>query len=160
MGWTGEIFRVPVFFLSPPPPPPEGGVDLSSINRGCARLGSEVAPPLGVLIEEVAVLAVLVSRHCRAVRAVVRRAMDGKAPAVVEKDTGLLDALPVNALGARGIVVVVRDVGPRQVVGGDAADAAHVPRHFRERAHQPAPPLCLLSAVAIGQSEPVKFTLS
>ena len=29
---------------------------------------------------------------------------------------GLLGALPVHALGALGIVVVVRDVGPRQVV--------------------------------------------
>ena len=34
------------------------GLDLNSSNRGCARLGSEVAPPLGVVIEEVAVLIV------------------------------------------------------------------------------------------------------
>ena len=39
---------------------------------------------------------------------------------------GLLDALPVHALGALGIAVVVRDVGPRQVVCDDASDAAHV----------------------------------
>ena len=32
---------------------------------------------------------------------------------------GLMDALPVHALGALGNVVVVRDVGPRQVVGDD-----------------------------------------
>jgi len=43
---------------------------------------------------------------------------------------GLLDALPAHALGALGIVVVVRDVGLRQVVGDDATDAAHVPRHL------------------------------
>ena len=41
----------------------------------------------------------------------------------------------VLALGALGIVVVVRDVGLRQVVCGDVTDAAHVPRHLRERAH-------------------------
>jgi len=39
---------------------------------------------------------------------------------------GLLDALPVHGLGALGIIVVVRDVGPRQVVCDDVADAAHV----------------------------------
>ena len=35
---------------------------------------------------------------------------------------GLLDALLLHALGALGIVVVVRDVDPRQVVGDDAKD--------------------------------------
>jgi len=40
---------------------------------------------------------------------------------------GLLDALPVHALGALGIGVVVRDVGQRQVVGADVSDAAHIP---------------------------------
>ena len=56
---------------------------------------------------------------------------------------GLLDALPVHALGALGIVVVVRDVGPRQVVCGNVTDAAHVFYYLRERAHHedqhPAP---------------------
>ena len=36
------------------PPPQWGGLDLSSSNRGCARLGGEVDPPLGVVVEEVA----------------------------------------------------------------------------------------------------------
>ena len=42
-----------------------------------------------------------------------------------------------------GIVVVARDVDPREVVGDDVTDAAHVPRHLHERAHHedqhPAP---------------------
>ena len=73
-----------------------------------------------------AVLIVLVRRHRRAVGAAVRRAMDDEvlgtneekaAQAAVRRVTpGLLDALPLHALGALGIVVVVRDVGPRQVV--------------------------------------------
>ena len=50
--------------------------DLNSSNSGCARLGSEVAPPLGVVIEEVAVLIVLV------------RAVDDEAPGAVEKEAG------------------------------------------------------------------------
>ena len=41
---------------------------------------------------------------------------------------GLLGALPVHALGALGIVVVEREVDLRQVLGGNSADAAHVPR--------------------------------
>ena len=41
-------------------PPLSGGLDLNSRNRGCARLGGEVDPPLGVVVEEVAVLVVLV----------------------------------------------------------------------------------------------------
>jgi len=106
-----------------------------------------------VVIEEVAVLVVLVRRHRRAVGAAVRRAVDDEVPGAVEEETGpaavrrvhpgLLDAQPVHALGALGIVVVVRDVGPRQVVCGDLTDAAHVPRLLRERAHHedqhPAP---------------------
>ena len=33
-----------------------GGLDLNSSNSGCARLGSGVVPPLGVVEKEVAVL--------------------------------------------------------------------------------------------------------
>ena len=79
-----------------------------------------------VVKEEVAVLIVLVRRHRCAVGAAVRRAVDDEVPGAVEEETGpaavrrvppgLLDALPVHALGALGIVVVVRDVGPRQIV--------------------------------------------
>ena len=75
----------------------------------------------------------------------MRRAVDDEAPGAVEEKTdpaavrrvppGFLDALPVHALGALGIVVVVRDVGPRQVVCGNVTDSAHVTRHLRERAH-------------------------
>ena len=103
--------------------------------------------------EEVAVLIALVPRHRRAVGAAVRRAVSDEVPGAVEEEAGpaavrrvppgLLDALPVHALGALGIVVVVRDVGPRQVVCGDGTDAAHVLWHLRERAHHedqhPAP---------------------
>ena len=69
-----------------------------------------------------AVLIALVRRNCRAVGAAVRRAVDDEVPGAVEEETGpdavrrvppgLLDALPVHALGALGVVVVVRDVGP------------------------------------------------
>jgi len=110
-------------------------LDLDSRSCGCARLGGEVGPPLGVVAEEVAVLVVLVRRHRHAVRAAVRRAVDDEVPGAIEEETGpaavrrvppgLMDALPVNALGALGIIVVVRDVGPRQVVCDDVADAAH-----------------------------------
>jgi len=41
-------------------PPSVGGSDLNSSNRGCARLGGEVATPLGVVKEVVVVLVVLV----------------------------------------------------------------------------------------------------
>ena len=40
-----------------------GGLDLNSSSSGCVRLGSGVAPPLGVVEKEVAVLIVLVRRH-------------------------------------------------------------------------------------------------
>ena len=106
-----------------------GGLDLSSSNRGCARLGGEVAPPLWVVIEEVTILVVRVRRYRCAVSAVVRRAVDDEVErgAVRRMPLNLLDALPVHALGALGnIVVVVRDVDPRQVVSDDATDAAHV----------------------------------
>jgi len=43
--------------------PLSGGLDLDSRKSGCARLGGEVGPPLGVVVEEVAVLVVLVRRH-------------------------------------------------------------------------------------------------
>jgi len=53
----------------PLPPPSVGGLDLNSSSSGCARLGSRVVPPLGVVKEEMAVLIVLVRRHRRAVDA-------------------------------------------------------------------------------------------
>ena len=98
-----------------------------------------------MVIGKVAVLVVFVRRNCCAVGAAVRRAVDGEVLGAVEAEagpaavrrvpSGLLDALPVYALGALGIAVVVRDVGPRQVVCDDVTDAAHVLRHLRERAH-------------------------
>ena len=67
-----------------------------------------------------AVLIALVRRHRCAVGAVVRRVVDDEVPGAVKEEAGpaavrrvspgLLDALPVHALGALGIVVVVRDV--------------------------------------------------
>ena len=60
-------------------------MDLNSSNSGCARLGSGVPPPLGVVKEEVAVLIVLVRRHRRAVGAAVRRAVDDEGPGAVEE---------------------------------------------------------------------------
>ena len=132
------LAKFPHMYFLTPPPLSVGGLDLDSRNRGCARLGGEVAPPLGVVVEEVAVLVVLVRRHRHAVRAAVRRAVDDEVPGAIEEETGpgpaavrrvppgLLGALPLHALGALGIVVVVRDVGPRQIVRDDATDAAHV----------------------------------
>ena len=63
-------------------------MDLNSSNRGCARLGSGVAPPLGVVIEEVAILVVLVRRHRRAVHAAVHRTVGDEVPGAVEEETG------------------------------------------------------------------------
>ena len=60
-------------------------MDLNSNNRGCARLGSGVAPPLGVVEEEVAVLIALVRRHRRAVGAAVHRAVGYEVPGAVEE---------------------------------------------------------------------------
>ena len=57
-----------------------GGLDLNSSNSGCARLGSGVAPPLGVVKEEVANLILLVRRHRGAVGAAVRRAVGSEVP--------------------------------------------------------------------------------
>ena len=77
-----------------------------------------------------AVLVVLVRRHCHAVRAddeISSAIKEETGPAAVRRVLpGLLDALPVHALGALGIAVVVRDVGLRQIVCGDVTDAAHV----------------------------------
>ena len=94
------------------PPPQWGRLDLASRSSGCARLGGEVAPPLGVVVEEVAVLVVLVRRH----RAAVRRAVDDEVSSAIKEETGpaavrrvspgLLDARPVHALGAPGIIVL------------------------------------------------------
>ena len=91
-------------------------MDLNSSNSGCVHLGSGVAPPLGVVKEEAAILIVLVRRHRRAVDAAVRRAVDNEVPSAVEEEAGpaavrpvppgLLDALPVHALGALGIVLL------------------------------------------------------
>ena len=63
----------------------------------------------------------------------MRRDVDDEVLGAVEEETGpaaerrvlpgLLNALPVIALGALGIIVVVRDVGPRPVVGDDVTDA-------------------------------------
>ena len=66
---------------------------------------------------------------------------------------GLLGALPVHALDALGIAVIVRDAGPRQVVRGDVTDAAHVPRHFRERAHHEDQHLKKCNAAARGDPD-------
>jgi len=96
-----------------------------------ARLvGSGVPPPLGVVKEEVAVLIALVRRHRRAVSAAVRRAVDDEVSGAVEEETGpaAVRRVPPGLLDALGIVVVlvVRDVGPRQHVCGDTTGAAHV----------------------------------
>jgi len=87
---------------------------MDSSNRGRARLGGAVAPPLGVVKEEVAILAMLARRHCCAVGAAVRRAVDDEVPSAAEEKTGpaalrrmppgLLDALHVHALGALRLV--------------------------------------------------------
>ena len=62
-------------------------MDLKSSSSGCARLGSGVVPPLGVVKEEVAVL-IVVRRHRRAVGAAVRRAVGDEAPGAVEEEAG------------------------------------------------------------------------
>ena len=63
-------------------------MDLNISKSGCARLGSGVAPPLGVVEKEVAVLIVLVRRHRRAVGAAVRRAVDDEVPGTAEEEAG------------------------------------------------------------------------
>jgi len=143
-------------------------LDLSSNNSGCARLGSGVAPPLGVVEKEVAVLVVLVRRHRRAVGAAVRRAVDDEVPGAVEEGAGpaavrrvppgLLDVLPVHALGALGIVVVVRDscamMSQMRLTSSDISANAPATKTSTR------PPLYLLGAVAIGPSEPGGWPLS
>ena len=74
------------YLIFTPPPPQWGGLDLDSRNSGCARLGGEVGPPLGVVVEEVAVLVVLVRRHRHAVRTAVRRAVDDEVPGAIKKE--------------------------------------------------------------------------
>jgi len=51
------LYRLLAIFIMPPL---SGGLDLDSRSSGCARLGGGVAPPFGVVVEEVAVLVVLV----------------------------------------------------------------------------------------------------
>ena len=48
---TSRAVVLVMFFSCPPPQ--WGGLDLDSRKSGCARLGGEVAPPLGVVVEEV-----------------------------------------------------------------------------------------------------------
>ena len=60
-------------FVFTPPPPQWGGVDLDSRNSGCARLGGGVGPPLGVVVEEVAVLVVFVESEALFVVVLPRR---------------------------------------------------------------------------------------
>ena len=48
----------------------------------------EGGPTLGVVVEEVAVLVVLVRRHRHAVRAAVRRAVDDEIPGAIKEETG------------------------------------------------------------------------
>ena len=73
-------------FLFHAPPPSVGGLDRDSRSSGCARLGGEVGPPLGVVVEEVAVLVVLVRRHRHAVRAAARRAVDDEIPGAIKEE--------------------------------------------------------------------------
>ena len=63
---------------------PSGGRS-NSIGSGCARLGSGVAPSLGLVKEEVAVLITLVRRHRRAVGAAVRRAVDDEISSAIKE---------------------------------------------------------------------------
>ena len=72
----------------PRPPTSVGGLDLDSRSSGCAHLGSEVGPPLGVVGEEVAVLVVLVRRYCHAAGAAVRRAVDDEISSAIKEETG------------------------------------------------------------------------
>jgi len=65
--------------------------DLSSGKRDCARLGGEVAPPLGLVKQKLAVLVVLGRWHRRAAGAAgaaVRRAVNDEVLGAVEEETG------------------------------------------------------------------------
>ena len=68
--------------------PPQWGIGSRQQKQRCARLGGEVVSPLGVVVEEVAVLIILVRRHRRAVRAAVRRAVDDEVPGAIKEETG------------------------------------------------------------------------
>ena len=81
--------------VEPLPPLNGGGSDLNSSSSGYARLGSGVAPPLGVVKEEVAVLIALVRRHRRAVGAAARRAVGDEVPGAVERRRALFLMLSV-----------------------------------------------------------------
>ena len=54
---TVTVFHYPEWRFFRAPPPSVGVLDLDSRSSGCARLGGGVGPPLGVVVEEVAVLA-------------------------------------------------------------------------------------------------------
>ena len=60
----------------------------NSSNGGCARLGGEVALPLGVDKGEMAVLVVLIRQHCCTAGAAVRRAVGDEVPGAVEEEAG------------------------------------------------------------------------
>ena len=90
---------------------------LSSGNRGCARLGGEVALPLGVVKEElpswssssVGIAAPLAPRCVRPWMMSPGAVEEETGPAAVRcVPLGLLDALPEHALGALGIAVIAR----------------------------------------------------
>ena len=88
-GWhCRALFYVPRGLNLAPSLPSVRGSDLSSFNRSCARRGGEVAPPLGVIKEEVVVPVVIARWHCRAVGAVVRRAVADEVPGAVEEEKG------------------------------------------------------------------------
>ena len=80
------------------PPPQWGGLDLNSSNRGCARLGSEVAPPLGVVIDEV--VAFLMCSRCFVAQILHGPEQIGSAelPCPVRVRVGSYDQGPEKAL--------------------------------------------------------------
>ena len=119
---ASSVNRAPSFFSTGFPPTPLRSTDLrgrpSYFSSPSPRVldqrlcAAKYPPPLGVVKEEVAVLVVLVRRHCRAVGAVVRWAVGDEVPGAVEEETGpaavrrvpppgLLDAL-VFSLHRRG----------------------------------------------------------
>ena len=72
----------------------------------------------------------------------------------------LLDALPVHALGALGIVVIVRDVGTRKMISQMRLTSSDNSANAPTTKTSTQPPLYLLSAVAIGPLEPGGWPLS